>query len=80
MPEVTLRAVGTPRVVLSGVAPVPWRARAAELALEGAPAAEASFESAAEAALQDAVPLRHNGCKMTLVRALVRRALQELAH
>lgn len=68
------------RVVLSGVAPVPWRARAAERALAGAPAAEASFESAAAAALQDAVPLRHNGYKMTLVRALVRRALQELAH
>jgi hypothetical protein len=40
----------------------------------------ASFEKAAEAALQDTVPLRHNGYKMTLVRALVRRALQELDH
>jgi xanthine dehydrogenase YagS FAD-binding subunit len=63
------------RIVLSGVAPIPWRARAAEQALAGLPASETAIERAAEAAVEGARPLSQNGYKVDLVRALVRRAL-----
>jgi xanthine dehydrogenase YagS FAD-binding subunit len=66
------------RVVLSGVGPIPWRSRAAEAALAGRPAREDSFEAAAGAALQGASPLRHNGYKVPLARALLIRALRNL--
>jgi hypothetical protein len=49
------------RLALGGVAPKPWRAHAAEMALRGAPAIEAAFRMAAEAELSAAQPLRHNG-------------------
>jgi xanthine dehydrogenase YagS FAD-binding subunit len=71
--------VGHARVVLGGVAPVPWRARAAERALFGARMDERLVDEAAELAVEDAVPLRRNTYKIPLVRALVRRALQALA-
>ena len=67
------------RIVLSGVAPIPWRAAAAERVLAGAEANEDCFERAARSALQDASPLRHNGYKVPLARALLRRALRALA-
>ncbi|MEU5862008.1 xanthine dehydrogenase family protein subunit M [Nonomuraea sp. NPDC047529] len=67
------------RVALGGVAHKPWRARAAEDLLEGAPADAASFERAASLALADARPLRHNGFKPILATRLVRRTLTELA-
>lgn len=65
------------RIVLSGVATVPWRARAAEQALIGATAGPEAFAQAAEIAAADAVPLAHNGYKVPLVTAMVRRALAE---
>ena len=66
------------RVVLSGVAPVPWRAQAAEQALVGSPLNESTIEEAARAALEEARPLAQNGYKLPLARALVRRALAAL--
>jgi xanthine dehydrogenase YagS FAD-binding subunit len=63
------------RVVLSGVAPIPWRARAAEDAMNGQPATTETIAWAADAALREAHPLAHNGYKLTLVRTLLRRAL-----
>jgi xanthine dehydrogenase YagS FAD-binding subunit len=65
------------RLVLGGVAPIPWRAHSAERALLGAAAGEEAFARAAEAALAGAVPLAHNGFKVPLARALVRRALRK---
>jgi CO/xanthine dehydrogenase FAD-binding subunit len=47
----------------------------AEKALLGSDAGPQAIELAAEAAVEGAVPLRHNGCKAPLARALVRRAL-----
>ncbi len=67
--------IATARVVLSGVAPIPWRAEAAERLLIGAAPSEALFARATEAALLDAAPLAHNGYKVPLAEALVRRAL-----
>lgn len=63
------------RIVLSGVAPIPWRAKAAEDALAGLEASETAIERAAEASVEGARPLSQNGYKVDLVRALVRRAL-----
>jgi xanthine dehydrogenase YagS FAD-binding subunit len=68
------------RIVLSGVSPVPWRASHAERELLGHEAAADRFARAAEAALQDARPLRHNAYKVPLQKALVRKALETAAN
>lgn len=65
------------RVVLSGVAPTPMRRTKAEQVLIGAEASDEVFSRAAEMAVSDATPLAHNGYKVPLVTALVRRALSE---
>ena len=72
------RKIAHARIVLSGVAPIPWRARAAERELQGAMASPDRFAAAAAAAVQEAVPLRHNGYKVPLTKALVRQALTAL--
>ncbi len=59
------------RLALGGVAHKPWRAWAAEAALRGAPATEASFRAAAEAELAPAAGLRHNGFKIELARRTI---------
>lgn len=66
------------RLVLTGVAPIPWRTTAAEQALIGAEANPALFAQAADLALQDAAPLRHNQYKVPLAKRLVQRALTTL--
>ena len=66
------------RVVLTGVANVPLRATGAETALVGAAPDEATFARAADAALTGAAPLAHNGYKVPLAAALIRRALADL--
>ncbi|RUX43489.1 xanthine dehydrogenase family protein subunit M, partial [Mesorhizobium sp. M7A.F.Ca.US.014.04.1.1] len=48
------------RLALGGVAAKPWRARSAEAVLLGADASEATFASAADAALADASPSGDN--------------------
>ncbi|WP_032772179.1 FAD binding domain-containing protein [Streptomyces sp. NRRL F-2202] len=67
------------RLALGAVASRPWRARAAEAVLTGAPADGASFAAAADAELAAARPLPHNGYKVTLMRNLVVSVLTELA-
>jgi xanthine dehydrogenase YagS FAD-binding subunit len=71
--------VAQARITLGGVANVPWRAAAAERLLIGAEADATLFARAAEAALEGATPLAHNAYKVPLARALVRRALNDLA-
>jgi xanthine dehydrogenase YagS FAD-binding subunit len=63
------------RLVLSGVAPIPWRVEAAEQVLIGSQPGAALFEQAAEAALTEATPLGQNGYKVPLAHSLIRRAL-----
>lgn len=63
------------RVALTGVANVPWRARAAERLLSGSEPSADLFARAADAALADAAPLAQNGYKLPLARGLVARAL-----
>jgi xanthine dehydrogenase YagS FAD-binding subunit len=67
------------RIVLGGVAPVPWRLTKAEAALKGKSLTEAQARAAARAALADAEPLAENGYKRALVEAAVSRALMSIA-
>jgi xanthine dehydrogenase YagS FAD-binding subunit len=66
------------RIVLGGVAPVPWRVLAAEKGLEGSALDDAACADAADRVLFGAAPLRDNGYKVTLARELARRALRSL--
>lgn len=72
------RRVEEARLVLGGVAPVPWRATAAEELLVGAELDDQAAADGAAAALAGARPLAHNGYKLPLAEALVRRALAAL--
>jgi xanthine dehydrogenase YagS FAD-binding subunit len=67
------------RIVLGGVAPVPWRSLAAEQEIQGKQLDATTIESAARAAITGADPLAHNEYKIPLVKKLVRSALTELA-
>jgi xanthine dehydrogenase YagS FAD-binding subunit len=67
------------RIVLGGVAVVPWRSYAAEQVIEGAALDDKSIEAAASAATDGASPLTYNGYKVGLVRKLVREALTQFA-
>ncbi len=71
--------VKTVRVVLSGVAPAPWRSPEAEQALIGKPLDAATAEAAAAAAVKPAVPLAENAYKVPLVRGILEETLLALA-
>ena len=71
-------AVHEARLAFGAVASRPWRARAAESVLAGAPADAATFAAAADAELAAAEPLPQNGYKVTLIRNLVVAVLTEL--
>ncbi|WP_435972383.1 FAD binding domain-containing protein [Streptomyces sp. Qhu_M48] len=66
-------------LAFGGLAPKPWRARAAEAVLLGAPATAETYERAADAELAAARPLRDNGFKVPLARNLAVRVLTDLA-
>jgi xanthine dehydrogenase YagS FAD-binding subunit len=67
------------RVALGGVAHRPWRAWAAEAALRGASPGGAAFVAAADIALADAQPLKHNGFKIELAKRTLVGVFEELA-
>jgi len=67
------------RIVLGGVAPIPYRALKAEAAIKGKPLNEASAAAAGLAAVDGAKPLAKNGYKVPLTQAVVKRALLSLA-
>ncbi|MBU7597940.1 xanthine dehydrogenase family protein subunit M [Streptomyces sp. P38-E01] len=77
--EVREGTVADVRLAWGAVASRPWRARAAEEVLLGAPAAAATFAAAADAELAAARPLTHNAWKVTLLRNLTVAVLSELA-
>jgi xanthine dehydrogenase YagS FAD-binding subunit len=72
-------AVRSARVVLSGVAPAPWRSSAAEEALVGKPLDAETVAAAADAAVEGAEPLSRNEYKVPLVRGIVEETLLALA-
>jgi xanthine dehydrogenase YagS FAD-binding subunit len=66
------------RIVLSGVAPVPWRLREAEQILIGHSLDAERVTRVADAALAGAKALEYNGYKIPLARNLITRALTTL--
>jgi xanthine dehydrogenase YagS FAD-binding subunit len=67
------------RIVLGGVAPVPMRRPHIEAMLEGQAPSEELAGRAADALVQDARPLSHNGFKVDLTRALITRGVMRLS-
>lgn len=63
------------RIVIGSVAPVPWRAKAAEALVEGKRIDPALAMRAGEAALESATPLGKNAYKLPMAAAVVRRTL-----
>jgi xanthine dehydrogenase YagS FAD-binding subunit len=72
-------SLGDVRIVLGGVAPVPWRAAKAEAYVSGRPLTPEVLAETARLALDGAEPLEHNAYKVPLTQTLVRRALARLA-
>ena len=67
--------VGSARIVLGHVAPVPWRSTEGEQALTGKPVNKNTAQEAADAALAGATPLTHNLYKVKLAKVAVTRAI-----
>jgi xanthine dehydrogenase YagS FAD-binding subunit len=63
------------RLAMGGVAHKPWRSKEAEQFLIGKTANAATFEQAAEIALQTAKPLQHNQFKVDLAKRAIKRSL-----
>lgn len=72
------RTVRDARIVLGGVAPIPWRVPAAEKFLVGKELQPEVLAEAAKIALADAKPLEKNAYKVPLAQTLVRRALAKV--
>jgi len=68
------------RIVLGGVAPIPWRVPAAEIFLTGNNLKPATLAEAAKMALRGAQPLEKNAYKVPLAQTLIRRALVKAAN
>lgn len=73
------RRVEEARIVLGGVAPIPWRVPAAEDAIRGKELDAPTAAAAAAAAVAGAEPLEQNGFKVALVRGIVEESLLALA-
>ena len=68
-------AVRDARVVMGGVAPIPWRAGKAEEFLRGKAINEANAKRAGEIALEGAKPLKDNSYKIRIAQDLIQRGL-----
>lgn len=73
--EINGDTIRTARIALGGVAAKPWRARAAEAALENITPTSEAFAKAADLALVDARPSGDNAFKIGLARNILARAL-----
>ena len=67
------------RIVLGGVAPIPWRVPQAERILAGQRITDDLAKKAAELALQGATPLAKNAYKIPLTKTIVQRTLMNVA-
>ena len=67
------------RVVLGGVAPIPWRLAKVEALLAGQRVTPELAAKAGEAAIAGARPLAKNGYKVPMVRAMVARTILTVA-
>ncbi len=66
------------KIVLGGVAPVPWRLEKAEKSIRGKKATENLLRQAAREALKDASPMTENGYKKELAEAVICRSAMSL--
>jgi xanthine dehydrogenase YagS FAD-binding subunit len=66
------------RIVLGGIATIPWRAFATERALIGQQPGEALYRAAASAAVEGAVPQHDNSFKVELAQRTIVRALEKV--
>ena len=69
------KTISEARLVLGGVAPIPWRVPKAEASLIGKTLSDDVLRSVAAIALDGAKPLAKNAYKVPLTQTLVRRAL-----
>jgi xanthine dehydrogenase YagS FAD-binding subunit len=67
------------RIVLGGVAPIPWRVAEAERLLPGQRITPELADRVGEASVAGARPLAKNGYKVDMTRALVARTIADLA-
>ena len=65
--------------VLSGAAPIPWRSREIEEAITGKRLDADAVSRAAEAAVKNAEPLKHNAYKIPLFRGMIEEELSAIA-
>ncbi|HEX2268386.1 MAG TPA: xanthine dehydrogenase family protein subunit M [Pyrinomonadaceae bacterium] len=72
-------SVRAARIVLGGVAPIPWRVPAAENYLVGKKLTPDVLAEAGKIALAEAKPLEKNAYKVPLTQTLVRRAVAKAA-
>jgi xanthine dehydrogenase YagS FAD-binding subunit len=72
------KRLGEVRIVLGGVAPVPWRLEKVEAAVKEKTLSASLIKEAGQLALQDARPLQENGYKKRLVEAALGQALAAL--
>ncbi|HEX6732964.1 MAG TPA: xanthine dehydrogenase family protein subunit M [Pyrinomonadaceae bacterium] len=73
------KTVKDARIVLGGVAPIPWRVQDAEKYLVGKTISPDVLSETAKLALKGAQPLEKNAYKVPLTQTLVRRALAKIA-
>lgn len=66
------------RIVLGGVAPIPWRLKQVENSVSGRKASEDLLRKATREALSEAKPLEENGYKLDLIETAVYRAALSL--
>jgi xanthine dehydrogenase YagS FAD-binding subunit len=67
--------VTSAKIMIYGVAPIPWRSQAAEQSITGRRITPETAGSAGDAAAQGAAPLSMNGYKVPLTKTAVKRAL-----
>ena len=73
------KRISEARLVLGGVAPIPWRVPKAEASLVGRALSDDVARTAAGIALEGAKPLAKNAYKVPLTQTLGRRALAKAA-
>lgn len=77
--EIDNNVIINARIALGGVGTKPWRSLEAEQVLIGASPTEETFTTAADAALQQAIPHRHNSFKVELAKRTLTEALKTVA-
>ena len=67
------------RVVLSGAAPIPWRAAEVEQIITGQKLDAKTIAKASETSMKNAEPLEHNGYKIPLFKGLLEEQFEAIA-